>query len=74
MDCISAQLLPLTTLCIAPQRSVWCLYVDATCINYDGNVFDAALLAMVAALRNSEPGLHGTYCSLTTPSKTLSLV
>ncbi|KAL4072183.1 ribosomal protein S5 domain 2-type protein [Scleroderma citrinum] len=50
---ISAQLLPLTTLCIAPGRSVWCLYVDATCINYDGNVFDAALLAMVAALRNT---------------------
>lgn len=52
----SAQLLPLTTLCIAPGRSVWCLYVDATCISYDGNVFDAALLAMVVALRNSEPG------------------
>lgn len=50
---ISAQLLPLTTLCIAPGRSVWCLYVDATCISYDGNVFDAALLAMVAALRNT---------------------
>ena len=30
------------------------LYVDATCINYDGNAFDAALLAMVAALRNSK--------------------
>jgi exosome complex component RRP43 len=29
------------------------LYVDATCINYDGNVFDAALIAMMAALRNS---------------------
>lgn len=30
------------------------LYVDATCINYDGNAFDAALVAMIAALRNSE--------------------
>jgi exosome complex component RRP43 len=29
------------------------LYVDATCINYDGNAFDAALIAMVAALKNS---------------------
>lgn len=50
---VSTQLLPLTTLCIEPRRSVWCLYVDATCINYDGNAFDAALLAMVAALRNT---------------------
>ncbi|KAI6020118.1 hypothetical protein PISMIDRAFT_93403 [Pisolithus microcarpus 441] len=50
---VSTQLLPLTTLCIEPGRSVWCLYVDATCINYDGNAFDAALLAMVAALRNT---------------------
>jgi exosome complex component RRP43 len=29
------------------------LYVDATCINYDGNAFDAALIAMVAALKNT---------------------
>ena len=29
------------------------LYVDATCINYDGNAFDATLIAMVAALKNS---------------------
>ncbi|KIO11225.1 hypothetical protein M404DRAFT_994885 [Pisolithus tinctorius Marx 270] len=50
---VSTQLLPLTRLCIEPGRSVWCLYVDATCINYDGNAFDAALLAMVAALRNT---------------------
>lgn len=32
---------------------MWVLYVDATCINYDGNAFDATLLAMVAALKNS---------------------
>lgn len=40
------------SLCINPGRAVWVLYVDATCINYNGNVFDAALIAMVAALRN----------------------
>ncbi|KAI5994138.1 ribosomal protein S5 domain 2-type protein [Pisolithus albus] len=58
---VSTQLLPLTTLCIEPRRSVWCLYVDATCINYDGNAFDAALLAMVAALRNSEDRSNSPY-------------
>ncbi|KAI0302799.1 ribosomal protein S5 domain 2-type protein [Multifurca ochricompacta] len=49
----AAGVLPLSALCIHPERAVWVLYVDATCINYDGNVFDAALIAMVAALKNT---------------------
>jgi hypothetical protein len=48
-----ATVLPLDFLCIHPGKAVWCLYIDALCINYDGNAFDAALLAMVAALKNS---------------------
>jgi exosome complex component RRP43 len=51
-----SNLLPLSSLCIHPGKSAWVLYVDATCINYDGNAFDATLLAMVAALRNSSYG------------------
>lgn len=50
----SSNILPLTSLCIHPGKAVWTLYVDATCINYNGNAFDAALLAMVLALKNSE--------------------
>ncbi|KAJ7650295.1 ribosomal protein S5 domain 2-type protein [Roridomyces roridus] len=46
-------IIPLSSLVIEPAKAVWVLYVDATCINYDGNVFDAALIAMVAALRNT---------------------
>jgi exosome complex component RRP43 len=45
--------LELRSLCIHPGKAVWVLYVDATCINYDGNAFDATLMAMVAALKNS---------------------
>ncbi len=41
------------SLCIHHGKAAWVLYIDATCINYDGNVFDATLLAMVAALKNS---------------------
>lgn len=41
------------SLCIQPGKSVWVLYVDATCVNYDGNAFDATLLATIAALKNS---------------------
>lgn len=49
----SSGMLPRDSLCIERGKAVWTLYVDATCINYDGNVFDAALIAMVAALRNT---------------------
>jgi exosome complex component RRP43 len=33
---------------------VWSVFVDVVCINYDGNAFDAAVLAVMAALRDSE--------------------
>ncbi|KAJ7600983.1 ribosomal protein S5 domain 2-type protein [Mycena floridula] len=49
---ISGVIIP-STLCIQPGKAAWVLYIDATCINYDGNVFDAALIAMVAALKNT---------------------
>ncbi|KAJ6619721.1 ribosomal protein S5 domain 2-type protein [Mycena sp. CBHHK59/15] len=49
----SSRVVPLSSLVIQPAKAAWVLYVDATCINYDGNVFDAALIAMVAALRNT---------------------
>jgi exosome complex component RRP43 len=51
-----SRLLPLHTLCIKPGKAVWVLYADIICINYDGNVTDAAVLALVAALRNSKLG------------------
>lgn len=53
MSISSSNLVPLDSLCIHKGKAAWVLYVDATCINYDGNAFDATLLAMVAALRNS---------------------
>lgn len=48
-----SNILPASTLCISSSRAVWCLYIDATCLNYDGNAFDAALIAIMAALGNS---------------------
>ncbi|KAI0036758.1 ribosomal protein S5 domain 2-type protein [Vararia minispora EC-137] len=50
---LAANVVPLESLCIQPGKAVWVLYVDATCINYDGNAFDATLVAMVAALKNT---------------------
>lgn len=31
---------------------VWVLYVDMVCLDYDGNVIDACMIAMIAALKN----------------------
>ncbi len=50
----SSDFLSLKSLCVESGKAVWCLYIDATCINYDGNALDATLLAMVTALKNSK--------------------
>ncbi|KAG8852346.1 hypothetical protein FRB96_008692 [Tulasnella sp. 330] len=48
-----AQVVPTTSLCIETGKAAWVLYIDVTCINYDGNPMDATLLAVMAALRNT---------------------
>jgi len=37
-------------LCISPGKLVWCLYIDLVCLDHDGNVWDAAVAAMISAL------------------------
>jgi len=54
-------MIPLQTLVIHSGKAVWTLYVDATCINYDGNLSDATLIAMVSALLNGEPQSHTLF-------------
>lgn len=41
----------LKDLCIARERLVWVLYCDVVCLNYDGCVLDAAVLAVMTALQ-----------------------
>lgn len=48
----SAKVLDLDSLCIEEGRSAWAVCVDVVCVSYDGNMADAALLALVAALRD----------------------
>ncbi|KAI8807404.1 ribosomal protein S5 domain 2-type protein [Cladochytrium replicatum] len=40
----------LNKLCIASGAAVWVLYADIVCLNYDGNVLDTALIALISAL------------------------
>jgi len=44
--------LDLEELCVEDGKAVWVLYADIVCLNYDGSVFDTALVALCAALKN----------------------
>lgn len=46
-DCID-----LEKLCIVEGKLSWCLYMDLTCLDFDGNVAEACILAATAALAN----------------------
>ncbi|KAJ8343240.1 hypothetical protein SKAU_G00305690 [Synaphobranchus kaupii] len=39
-------------LCIEKEKVCWVLYCDIMCLDYDGNLLDACLIALLAALRN----------------------
>ena len=43
-------IIDLKSLCIEPSKACWAIYIDLICLNYDGNLFDLALLATMAAL------------------------
>ncbi|BGP13296.1 hypothetical protein JCM10213_004934 [Rhodosporidiobolus nylandii] len=49
---LAANILPLSSLVIEPGKAVWVVYLDVVCLNYDGGILDAAVLASVAALKN----------------------
>jgi exosome complex component RRP42 len=43
----------LDKLCITPKEKVWILFIDIHVLDYDGNLFDCAALAAIAALRST---------------------
>eukprot|EP00958_Prasinococcus_capsulatus_P011297 scaffold1122_cov377-Prasinococcus_capsulatus_cf.AAC.6 len=43
----------LEDLCVCAGKSCWVAYVDICCLDANGGLFDAALLALVAALGNT---------------------
>ncbi|KIM22946.1 hypothetical protein M408DRAFT_332623, partial [Serendipita vermifera MAFF 305830] len=67
---LKSQMIPANSLVIHPGKAVWTIFVDAVCINYDGNALDATLLAMVSALCNTrlpkavyDEERNTTFCS-----------
>jgi len=51
-----SKVLDLKDLCIEEGKAVWSLWIDVVCVSYDGNIYDAALASVMAALAN------GTNC------------
>ncbi|KAJ3385188.1 Exosome complex component RRP43 [Lobulomyces angularis] len=49
----SSGLLDLNQLLIKKEKFCWVLYVDIICLNYDGNFFDGAILALTTALKTT---------------------
>ncbi|XP_022079421.1 exosome complex component RRP43-like [Acanthaster planci] len=48
----NAKSIDLESLCIVEAKLCWVLFCDIVCLDYDGNIVDACLVALVAALRN----------------------
>ncbi|CAB3999922.1 Exosome complex component RRP43 [Paramuricea clavata] len=46
-------MIDLEELCILEGQLVWCLYADMVCLNYDGNITDASMIAFLGAIRNT---------------------
>lgn len=47
----SSKCFDLKKLCVAKDKLVWVLYCDVVCLNYDGSVLDAAVIALMTALK-----------------------
>jgi len=49
-----SEVIDLAKLCIIPGEKIWIIFIDIHIIDYDGNLFDAASLAALAALFNAK--------------------
>ncbi|GFV87634.1 exosome complex component RRP43 [Trichonephila clavipes] len=50
----SSSFLNPTDLCIVPSKLAWCLFAEMICLSSDGNILDACILALMAALKNTK--------------------
>jgi len=49
-----SKIIEVEKLCIEPNEKVWIIFIDIHIIDYDGNLFDAASLAALAALMTTK--------------------
>jgi exosome complex RNA-binding protein Rrp42 (RNase PH superfamily) len=50
----NSKCLDLKTLCIFPDKLAWCLYADLICLDLDGSLIDACMIALMAALKSGD--------------------
>ncbi|XP_030010070.1 exosome complex component RRP43 [Sphaeramia orbicularis] len=50
----SSEMIQTEDLCIERGKLCWVLYCDLMCLDYDGNVLDACIIALLAALKNTQ--------------------
>ncbi|XP_068456677.1 exosome complex component RRP43 [Clinocottus analis] len=50
----SSEVIQTEDLCIERGKLCWVLYCDMMCLDYDGNVLDACIIALLAALKNTQ--------------------
>ncbi|XP_036380922.1 exosome complex component RRP43 [Megalops cyprinoides] len=48
----SSEVIKKEDICIEKGKLCWVLYCDIMCLDYDGNLLDASLIALLAALKN----------------------
>lgn len=51
---LNSDFINLSSLCVVEKIYSWCLFVEIICLSHDGNILDACLLAMMAALKNTK--------------------
>ena len=49
-----SEIIEVDKLCIVPGEKIWMVFIDIHIIDYDGNLFDAASLASLAALMTAK--------------------
>uniref|UniRef100_A0A8C5GT52 Exosome complex component RRP43 n=1 Tax=Gouania willdenowi TaxID=441366 RepID=A0A8C5GT52_GOUWI len=50
----SSEVIRAEDLCIDRGKLCWVLYCDMMCLDYDGNILDACIIALMAALKNTQ--------------------
>ncbi|XP_037543902.1 exosome complex component RRP43 [Nematolebias whitei] len=50
----SSEVIKTEDLCIDRGKLCWVLYCDIMCLDYDGNILDASVVALLAALNNTQ--------------------
>ncbi|XP_067290241.1 exosome complex component RRP43 [Pseudorasbora parva] len=49
----SSDLINMEELCVEKSKLCWVLYCDIMCLDYDGNLLDACIIVLLAALKNA---------------------